>query len=328
MIQSLGSHCPSIDSTAFVAENATLVGKVSVGPGASVWYGAVLRADLAAIQVGAGSNIQDNCVLHLDEGMPCLVGEGVTVGHGAILHGCTIEDNCLIGMGAILLNGAVIGRDSMVGAGALITQNTVIPAGSLVLGSPAKVMFHNDILCFRRRSRNAAPPRSTGRWPLSTRSGSSSHPSEGIRLFSKICNKGADDGQPPPVMQFVRKSLVVLSETGIHQFYQAFHSLLLVGTVRDDADGDPPDNTQGEYAQKALSVDSALLFLHPDGGLVLVGFLDEKSSGTSVQTDLILNKNFFHKHGSYSPIHVMFGTYCICTAVFFADRANPRQNLH
>ena len=119
--------------------NATLVGKVSVGPGASVWYGAVLRADLAAIQVGAGSNIQDNCVLHLDEGMPCLVGEGVTVGHGAILHGCTIEDNCLIGMGAILLNGAVIGRDSMVGAGALITQNTVIPAGSLVLGSPAKV---------------------------------------------------------------------------------------------------------------------------------------------------------------------------------------------
>ena len=120
MIQSLGSHCPSIDPTAFVAENATLVGKVSVGP-------------------GAGSNIQDNCVLHLDEGMPCLVGEGVTVGHGAILHGCTIEDNCLIGMGAILLNGAVIGRDSMVGAGALITQNTVIPAGSLVLGSPAKV---------------------------------------------------------------------------------------------------------------------------------------------------------------------------------------------
>lgn len=105
MIQSLGSHCPSIDPTAFVAENATLVGKVSVGPGASVWYGAVLRADLAAIQVGAGSNIQDNCVLHLDEGMPCLVGEGVTVGHGAILHGCTIEDNCLIGMGAILLNG-------------------------------------------------------------------------------------------------------------------------------------------------------------------------------------------------------------------------------
>lgn len=138
MIQSLGSHCPSIDPTAFVAENATLVGKVSVGPGASVWYGAVLRADLAAIQVGAGSNIQDNCVLHLDEGMPCLVGEGVTVGHGAILHGCTIEDNCLIGMGAILLNGAVIGRDSMVGAGALITQNTVIPAGVWYLGPRLK----------------------------------------------------------------------------------------------------------------------------------------------------------------------------------------------
>ena len=156
MLHSLGSRCPSIDSTAFVAENATLVGEVSVGPDASIWYGAVLRADLATIQVGAGSNIQDNSVLHLDEGMPCLIGEGVTVGHGAILHGCTVEDNCLIGMGAIVLNGAVIGRDSMVGAGALITQNTVIPAGSLVLGSPAKVkrmLTPEEVESIRRSAR-------------------------------------------------------------------------------------------------------------------------------------------------------------------------------
>lgn len=139
MIRSLGSLHPVIAPGAFVAENATLAGDVSIGPGCSVWYGAVLRADLAPIRVGAGSNIQDNAVLHLDKALPCSIGEGVTVGHGAILHGCTVEDHCLIGMGAIVLNGAVIGKHSMVGAGALVTQNTVVPEGSLVLGSPAKV---------------------------------------------------------------------------------------------------------------------------------------------------------------------------------------------
>ena len=119
-----------------VAENATLVGQVTLEARSSVWYGAVLRADTTTIHVGAGSNLQDGCMVHGDEGFPVQVGQDVTVGHGAILHGCTVGDRCVIGMGATLLNGCVIGEDSLVAAGALVTQNTVIPAGSLVMGSP------------------------------------------------------------------------------------------------------------------------------------------------------------------------------------------------
>ena len=140
MIQSFQNHMPALHPTVRVADNATVVGDVALDAQANVWYGAVLRGDEAAIRVGAGSNIQDNAVIHCDEGYPTSIGRDVTVGHGAIVHGCTVADGCLIGMGAILLTGCTIGAGSLVGAGALVTQGVSIPPGSLVLGSPAKVV--------------------------------------------------------------------------------------------------------------------------------------------------------------------------------------------
>ena len=124
---------------AFVADNATVRGSVTLGANSSVFFGAVLRADREPITIGAGSNVQDNCVVHEEFGYPVTVGDNVTVGHGAILHGCTIGDNTLIGMGAIVLNGVVIGRDCIVGAGSLVPQGMVIPDGSMAFGSPAKI---------------------------------------------------------------------------------------------------------------------------------------------------------------------------------------------
>lgn len=122
----------------FVALGAVVVGDVRLGPGASVWYNAVARADTERVEVGRGTNIQDLAMLHADPGYPCVIGERVTVGHRAILHGCVVEDDCLIGMGAIVLNGAVVGRGSIVGAGALVTEGTHVEPGSLVVGSPAR----------------------------------------------------------------------------------------------------------------------------------------------------------------------------------------------
>lgn len=130
---------PALHPSALAAPDATLIGAVVLEENSSVWYHATLRADHDSIRVGKNSNIQDNCVIHVDRGQPCIIGEKVTVGHGAILHSCTIEDDCTIGMGSIILNGAVIGTGSIVGAGALITKNTVIPPHSLVVGSPAQV---------------------------------------------------------------------------------------------------------------------------------------------------------------------------------------------
>ena len=128
-----------IASTARVARGAVLVGEVTLGEESSVWYNAVVRADNAPIVIGARSNIQDCCVLHVDEGHPIQIGDGVTVGHGAILHGCTIGDNSLIGMGAVVLNGAQIGKNCIIGASALVTQGMQVPDGSMLLGVPAKV---------------------------------------------------------------------------------------------------------------------------------------------------------------------------------------------
>ena len=140
MIHSLENNVPQLHPEARIAANATLVGRVSVGAAASVWYGAVLRGDECSIRLGDGSNVQDQAVVHGDPDFPTVIGRDVTVGHGAILHSCTVEDGCLIGMGAILLNGCVIGAGSLVAAGALVTQNAVIPPGSLVMGSPAKAV--------------------------------------------------------------------------------------------------------------------------------------------------------------------------------------------
>ena len=139
MIKPFQQLFPRLDASARLAENATVVGDVTVEAQASIWYGAVLRADESPIRVGAGSNLQDNVVVHVGRTHPATIGRNVTVGHGAILHGCTVEDGCLIGMGAILLNGCTIGAGSLVAAGSLVTQNTVIPPGCLAMGSPARV---------------------------------------------------------------------------------------------------------------------------------------------------------------------------------------------
>lgn len=130
---------PAIADTAWVAPNATLIGGVTLGDRASVFYGAVLRADIDTITLGAGSNLQDNVTVHVDEGKPTTIGAGVSVGHAAVLHGCTIEDNCLIGMSATVLNDAVIGEGSLVAAGTVVLEGTIVPPGSLVAGVPGKV---------------------------------------------------------------------------------------------------------------------------------------------------------------------------------------------
>lgn len=139
MMISLGTKTPQVADSAWVAPNATLAGSVVVGDGASIWYGTVLRADNEPITIGAGSNVQDNCVFHVDVNKPATLGAGVSVGHGAIIHGATIEDNVLVGMGAIIMNGAVIGTESLIAAGALIPEGAVIPPRSLVAGVPGKV---------------------------------------------------------------------------------------------------------------------------------------------------------------------------------------------
>lgn len=130
---------PVVAETAWIAENATLIGRVTVDAGASVWFGAVLRGDTDDLQLGAGSNLQDNVVVHADPGSPAIIGAGVSVGHGAVIHGCRIEDGCLIGMNATVLNRAVVGSESLVAAGSVVLEDTVIPPRSLVAGVPAKV---------------------------------------------------------------------------------------------------------------------------------------------------------------------------------------------
>ncbi|MFF7331559.1 DapH/DapD/GlmU-related protein [Streptomyces sp. NPDC008150] len=139
LITGIGGREPRVDEGAFTAPGAVLIGDVTVGAGASVWYGAVLRGDIEAIAVGPDSNVQDNCTLHADPGFPVGVGARVSIGHNAVVHGATVGDDCLIGMGATVLNGAVIGAGSLVAAQALVPQGMVVPPGSLVAGVPAKV---------------------------------------------------------------------------------------------------------------------------------------------------------------------------------------------
>lgn len=131
---------PSLGNGVFIANGAVILGDVSVGSHSSVWFNAVLRGDINRIAVGHHTNIQDNAVLHLADDYPCIVGNYVTVGHSAIVHACTVGDEVLVGMGSTILDGAVVGRQSLIGANALVTQGMKIPPGSLVLGSPAKVV--------------------------------------------------------------------------------------------------------------------------------------------------------------------------------------------
>ena len=130
---------PGLENAAFVAANATLRGHITVGSGSSIYFGAVLRSEAEPLTIGENTNIQDNCVLHTDTGYPITIGDGCTIGHAAILHGCTIGDNTLIGMGAIVLNGAHIGKNCIIGAGALVPQGMEIPDGSMAFGAPAKI---------------------------------------------------------------------------------------------------------------------------------------------------------------------------------------------
>ncbi len=138
-IFTLEGIAPVLDPDTWIAPDAVLAGRVVLAAGASVWFGAVLRGDIEEIALGAGSNVQDRAVLHTDLGFPLDIGADCTVGHGAILHGCTIGDGSLIGMGATVLNGARIGRHCLIGAGALVTEGTEIPDGHLAVGMPARV---------------------------------------------------------------------------------------------------------------------------------------------------------------------------------------------
>lgn len=143
-IYALADIKPQVDDAAWVAPDANVIGNVVLEAGSSVWFGSTLRGDNEVIYVGAGSNVQENSVFHTDVGFPLRIGINCTIGHKVMLHGCTIGDNSLIGMGATILNGAQIGKNCLIGAGALITENKVIPDGSLVMGAPGKVVRQLD----------------------------------------------------------------------------------------------------------------------------------------------------------------------------------------
>ena len=135
----LGFRRELIAADVHITPGAQIVGDVTIGEQSSVWFNAVLRGDAEAIRIGRRTNIQDNCVLHADPGFPCILGDGVTVGHGAVVHGATVGDNVVVGMHAVIMNGASVGENSIIAAGAIVTEGTEIPSGSLVMGMPGKI---------------------------------------------------------------------------------------------------------------------------------------------------------------------------------------------
>ena len=156
-LYALDGHAPQTpeDGDFWVAPDANVIGQVVLESGASVWFGSTLRGDNEPIVIGRGSNVQENTVMHTDMGCPLTVGENCTIGHKAMLHGCTIGDNSLVGMGATVLNGAKIGKNCLIGAGALITENKVIPDGSLVMGVPGKVVRELDAQAIQQLTASA-----------------------------------------------------------------------------------------------------------------------------------------------------------------------------
>ena len=140
MIYDFEGNTPKIDPNSWVAPNAVIIGKVELKKDSNIWFNATLRGDIEPITIGEGSNVQDGSVIHTDPGCPTILGKNVTVGHLVMLHGCTIEDDCLIGIGSTILNKAKIGKNSIIGANALVTENKVIPERSLVIGSPGKII--------------------------------------------------------------------------------------------------------------------------------------------------------------------------------------------
>ena len=140
MIYDFEGHTPKLDSNSWVASNSVIIGKVELKKDSNIWFNVTLRGDVEPITVGEGSNVQDGSVVHSDPGCPVIIGKNVTIGHLVMLHGCVIEDDCLIGIGSTILNKAKIGKNSIIGANALVTENKVIPERSLVLGSPGKIV--------------------------------------------------------------------------------------------------------------------------------------------------------------------------------------------
>lgn len=135
-----GKFFPDVDESVFLAPGARVVGKVIIGAQSSVWYNAVVRGDADSITIGGGTNIQDNCTLHADQGFPLVIGDRISIGHNSVLHGCIIEDDALVGMGSTILNGAKIGAGAVVGAGSVVIQGMEVPPGHLVMGVPAKII--------------------------------------------------------------------------------------------------------------------------------------------------------------------------------------------
>ena len=155
MISKFEDKFPVVHPTAFVAENSTVIGDVEIGEDSSIWFGSVVRGDVNYIRIGERTNIQDNCVIHVSGGThPTVLGNEITVGHRVLLHGCTVDDRCLIGMGAILMDGVHVGEECLVGAGSLLTPGTIVPPRSLVIGSPARVKreLTSDEIAFLDRS--------------------------------------------------------------------------------------------------------------------------------------------------------------------------------
>lgn len=155
MIKNLCDKKVILSNSTKCAENSTLVGDIEIGENSSIWYNAVLRADLSYIKIGNGTNIQDNATIHVDKNQPCVIGDNVTIGHNAIVHGATIEDNCLIGMGAVILNGAKILKGSIVAAGAVVTENMTIGPKMLAVGIPAKIITEIDNSHYNMITKNA-----------------------------------------------------------------------------------------------------------------------------------------------------------------------------
>ena len=155
MVHRIGEKTPNVEAALFVAWNAEVAGDVTLAEDTGVWFSATVRGDIAAITVGKGTNVQDGVTLHVDAGLPLSIGRGVTIGHNSVLHGCTIGDDCLIGMGAVVLSGAAIGKESIVGAGALVTEGKEFPPRSLIIGSPAKAVRQVDDAMLERMRENA-----------------------------------------------------------------------------------------------------------------------------------------------------------------------------
>jgi carbonic anhydrase/acetyltransferase-like protein (isoleucine patch superfamily) len=155
MISGFESEFPRIHLSAFVAESAEVIGDVEIGEDSSIWFGSIVRGDVNFIRIGKRTNIQDNSVIHVSGGThPTVLGDEITVGHRVLLHGCTVDDRCLVGMGAILMDGVHVGKECLIGAGSLLTPNTIVPPRSLVLGSPARVKreLTDEELAFLDRS--------------------------------------------------------------------------------------------------------------------------------------------------------------------------------